>query len=385
MQNALKLLRFPTGSFQRVLVTIAQVLLLVLLASANLVAESPAQPSQPSAGPELLPALQPDPSADAKADAPLVGEIPSPNDVDSGLPACCDCPPRPDDQFWYFSSRHLCGGCCPPTGDPELRVWRHDNETECRQPATLDEFFASDDPEAVTCIYVHGARVTEQVAFSRLHDLHRAIACGLPADVKLRMVCYSWPNSRSIRVLRDFRTAYNSVQPHCYYLGWLVSRIDPQVKVSLLSFSLGAQVIGGGLHVLAGGNLQGWSIDSPPRATPTRVVLWTAAENNLWLLPGNLHGRALDVVDGMLLINNRCDPVLKRYRWMERRLRYRPAALGYAGLPCCTSLGRHAGKIEQYNASGSLGISHAFQPHIDSHCIMGLTRPYLLWQELPGD
>jgi hypothetical protein len=237
----------------------------------------------------------------------------------------------------------------------------------------MEEFFAADDPTAITCIYAHGARVTEQRAIARLPRIYDALVCDLPPDVRVRMVLFSWPNPKSVRVLQDFRVAEKFATPHGKYLAWLMENLDPADRVSLLSFSLGAQVLTSALNDLS--NRQ-----CPREQRRIRVVMWTAAEANTWILPGGRHGHALASVDRLLVIKNSCDPLLKRYYLMSPERH--PKALGFCGVPCLDRLSEMALRIRQIDAGASLGFTHAYRRHIDAPKVVGMTRPYLFWQDV---
>jgi hypothetical protein len=291
---------------------------------------------------------------------------------------------RPGDELWCISTRHLCDVCkCDICGEccicrdpnPPLRVWRIDRCSGAQHASSLDEFLAGDDPDAITCFYVHGARVTVASALNQLPLVYAALTCGLPPEQRVRMVLFSWPNPKSAHILHDFRVAEIGIEPHGRYFGRLLARIDPRVKLSVISFSLGAQIVTGGLHELARSGLQG---GRPLRLV--RTVFWTAAVDNQFILPGGRHELALKAVDGMLLINNHCDPIVKRFRLITRC--YRPEALGYTGLVGAALLGADNSLIRQLDATRSLGVSHGHQRHLDAPDVVGATRQYALWHDL---
>jgi hypothetical protein len=237
----------------------------------------------------------------------------------------------------------------------------------------LEEFHAHDDPGVITIIYAHGARVTEYRAFARLPLIYDALVECLPPDVRVRMVMFSWPNPKSVRVLNDFRRASVQACPHSQYLAWLVANIDPQVRVSLMSFSLGAQLVTGALESLSADG-------GPGDQRRMRVVMWTAAETNTWIEPGGPHGHAMDSIDRLLLVNNSCDPVLRRYALMSPCSD--PVALGFYGLPNLQAFGADASRIRQYDGGAELGATHGYRDHLEAPTVVALTRPYVFWQDV---
>lgn len=279
---------------------------------------------------------------------------------------------RPGDELWYISSRALAKvPWCD--GPPPLRVWRHDACSGAKSPSSLMEFFAHDDPQVVTLIYVHGARVTEFRAFARLPLIYAALTRHLPCDVRVRMVMFSWTNPKTVRVLRDFRVASACAAPYGESLAWLASHVDPQVRVSLLSFSLGAQVVSRALDTLGGD-------ENLHLRRRMRVVLWTAAESHEWMVPGGYHGRAIHSIDRLLLVLNTCDPVLKHFPLISPRTD--PHALGYCGFDDLQAFGVDATRIHCINAASQLGVSHSYRRHLESPMVIAATRPYVFWQDV---
>ncbi|MEQ8786600.1 MAG: hypothetical protein RIC55_09890 [Pirellulaceae bacterium] len=283
---------------------------------------------------------------------------------------------RCGDELWCISSRDLPAvSCIALDQPPPLRVWRQDPCSGRTAPSSLEEFFTHDDPGVITLIYVHGARVPESRAFARLPLIYQALVEHLPGDVRLRIVMYSWSNPKSIRVLNDFRIASAGAAPHGEGLAWLVSQIDPRVRVSLLSFSLGAQIVTRALDTLG-------SEENLPSRRRLRVVLWTAAESHQWIVPGGYHGRAIHAVDRLLLVMNTCDPMLKRFPLISPRTD--PHALGYCGIDNLPAFGDDALRIRQIDAGAELGVSHGYRPHIEAPMVVAATRPYVFWQEVDG-
>ena len=105
--------------------------------------------------------------------------------------------------------------------------------------------------------------------------------------------------------------------------------------------------------------------------TPIRAVLVAAGVHNYWLAEGRYHGRALELVDSMLLINNTCDGALKRYRFVDTSRS--AAALGYTG-PAGWS--PHYAKIRTVDACRGIGRLHNWDVYLASPQYMALARQY---------
>jgi hypothetical protein len=109
-----------------------------------------------------------------------------------------------------------------------------------------------------------------------------------------------------------------------------------------------------------------------------QVVFLAAALDSNWLLPGHRQGKAMSQVGGMLLVNNCCDMLLKRYHrlycsgWAT--------ALGYTGLATGRLKSDDRSKVRQVDASGYVGKRHQFAGYICSPGLVARMRPYLLFE-----
>ncbi len=106
------------------------------------------------------------------------------------------------------------------------------------------------------------------------------------------------------------------------------------------------------------------------------MVLIAAAVDNDWILPGHCHGRALSVVDRLLLVNNGCDRILARYHWLYGR-RSCAEALGYTGLVGGGQLGAELSKITQFDACCNVGTDHDWALYFGSPAVVGRIVPLL--------
>jgi hypothetical protein len=122
-------------------------------------------------------------------------------------------------------------------------------------------------------------------------------------------------------------------------------------------------VVTGALHLLAGGQLSGLQLGErahPSRRPPIRAALVAAAVHESWIRPGSVHGRALEQVDQMLLVNNHRDPAMRFYH-LAFAGRVRP--LGYGGISRA-SLGEFADRVRIVDATGAVGRSHALGDYV---------------------
>jgi hypothetical protein len=123
--------------------------------------------------------------------------------------------------------------------------------------------------------------------------------------------------------------------------------------------------------LLGGGELVGQTLPQA-RPRPLRVALLAAAVHNYWLQPGACHEHALSQIDRLLIQYNSCDPVLQRYKCVEKRAR--PAALGYTGMHVDETLGAW---IDQRDVCCIVGKSHAEARYFNSSTLTDEIRETL--------
>ena len=293
-----------------------------------------------------------------------------PEDTGSASTTVCPTCVRSEDQIWIISTRRL---GCPVAIDAAPNFGVHRRLTDGSWvSSSIAEFIAADDSAIPTCFVIHGNQVDAALAVSQGMRAYQALTASLPADQPLRFVIWSWPSDRIHGILKDVRIKAARTTTEGKYLAWTLHQLNPQTPVSLVGFSYGARITTGAMHVLAGGSLNGFSLPTSqsPRA-PLRAVLVAAALHNHWLAEGHYHGRALEVVDAMLLITNSCDSALRRYRFVDTSLSAR--ALGYTG-PAGWS--PHYDKIRQVDACRDIGKAHDWELYLASPRYAALMRQY---------
>lgn len=277
--------------------------------------------------------------------------------ADTAVP--CRSAVRPCDSIWLVSTRGL---LC---GDPRLQVnrlsYKFLNENNQWQNADLATFLAADDPGTTTVFWMHGNRSTRAQAISEGLGTYRGMARCSTCDTPMRFVIFSWPADRiDGGQLDDIRIKAYRTDSQGYYLAWLMDRVRPDVRVSVIGYSYGARIAAAALHFLGGGRVNGWALEERvhPGRRAIHAALVAAAIDNHWLLPGHRYGRALSQTAHMTIIYNPCDRVLKRYRFLYCR-KSSAQALGYtgfAGLNRLSATDRR--KIRQINSSPYMGKSH---------------------------
>jgi hypothetical protein len=314
----------------------------------------------------------------------------------SSRPATCRVCVRPADQVWIISTRQL--GCATVIdASPDFGVQRRLADGSWAT-SSIAEFIAADDAALPTCFVIHGNQTDAGLAKAQGMRAYRALTASLPAEQPLRFVIWSWPSDRIHGILKDVRIKAARTTAEGIYLGWTLHQLNPQTPVSLVGFSFGARIATGGLHVLAGGSLNGYSLPPTlplppgegrgegngnaafPSRVPFRAILVAPALHNYWLADGQYHGRALEIVDDLLLVKNSCDSALKRYRFVDTSRR--ADALGYTG-PAGWS--PHYSKLRQVDACCDLGKAHDWELYLASSRYTALMRQHAWPRAVPAN
>jgi hypothetical protein len=283
---------------------------------------------------------------------------------------------RPQDQVWLVSTRHL--GCTVGEQyDPPLQYWQY--ERGLWQPRTAAEFFAADSADIITPVYVHGNRIDAGLAGSYGLWVYFELVGKLDAEPPVRFVLWSWPSDQIRGPLNDVRAKAERSDIDGWYLGCFLARLRPEVRVGLVGYSFGARIASGAVDLIGGGSLWGQSLPAGKRPS-VRVVLWAAAEDNTWYLPNQFHGHALAAAEAWFITLNYCDPVLSRYRFIDRCSN--PEAVGCVGIYGRNLLPSDVNRrIEEVNVSNIVGDEHNWRPYLYSLYIQGRTREYMLWHD----
>ena len=285
---------------------------------------------------------------------------------------------RPQDSIWLVSTRHM--GCVSneDATRPMLRLWQYDHGSGW-MPSTVDAFVSTDDANEITSVYLHGNRVASQEATAGGLTLYRLLVRNAPEQARVRYVIWSWPSAKTSRPLQQLHEKAGRTLSEGYYLGWFLSRIQREVRISLIGYSYGPRIMTGAMHLLGGGSVAGWSLPVEPAENQQRlrVVAFAAAVDNDVLLPGHYHGKAMSTVDHMLLCYNPIDPVLKRYHVVSKRRH--ASALGRTGLACPQRLGEAAARVDQINVASTIGRTHDWDAYTCSSSLIHEMGRCALW------
>mgnify|MGYP002622776040 CR=1 FL=1 len=301
--------------------------------------------------------------------------------VECRADSSCDCGPCPreQDQVWLVSSRGL-WGCDWESNVTRLKVSRYDR-TEKWVASDLQSFLNTDDADTVTVVFLHGNRIDSCTAYQTGWSAYRRLTSCAAAQ-PVRFVIWSWPSSRECGPIRDARIKAARTDAHGYYLAWFVDQMQGDVPVSFWGHSFGARIATGALHLLGGGALAGHRLErrDPGALRPMQAALLASALDSDWLLPGHRHGDAWPQLEGLLLVNNRCDRLLQRYHLLYCRRSCR-RALGATGVSTRRLPADQAAKVYQIDACCYVGKQHRLVNYLCSPTLMAHIRAHLLFEE----
>ena len=233
-----------------------------------------------------------------------------------------------------------------------------------------------------TVVYVHGNQVTHSMTRRRSLDLYRKLAANACDDRPIRFVIWSWPATEIKGILKDYRVKAARTRPIGWELAWALDQLPPESPVGLLGYSYGARIIGGAMHVLAGGDLSGLSLPEPvhPNRPAMRVAFIEAATHAHWFGPGRYHGLAMEQINQLLLVVNHLDPAMRLYHMTSGNSR--PNAMGHSGPACLTAESRE--RVTCLRASRCVGRTHDLYEYMSKRSIMTPIWRHLTYVEEPA-
>ncbi len=262
-------------------------------------------------------------------------------------------PVRAGDSVWEVSSRHLSGSC--QIGMP-LRISKVVGC--CFQPSSLEEFVA--DPTAFTApqtvIYVHGNWMEWGNARERGLYVYQLLAA--QTSEPIRLILFSWPSERDGRIGPDVREKASLAHVESFYLAEFLKHVPNDRPLGMIGFSFGGAVISGSLQLLAGGSLDCRVLPQPMAAhSNVRVSLVAPAFDRNQFGNGGKYQLALNQIDQLINLYNSSDPVLKRFRFIDRG---EPVAAGFLGISSRNNSAlANDPKIIQFDCTRAAGRTHS--------------------------
>lgn len=294
-------------------------------------------------------------------------------------------------EVWELSTRHYPDRFRSlPSGDLPIRAYKHIPNAGWHFDS-LDSALIDDG--RLTILYVHGNFMERNNARDRVLILNRYLKAKAKRPYRLLML--SWPSAREPHPLRDVYENAESAESQALVVARLLERLGSQSQVSVLGFSFGARAVTGGLHFASGGIVPGYV---PPLQYPYegqlsryRVALVAPAVDRSWVSESGRHSHALDRVDGLINLYNSRDPILRRFRFIDRLSR--PVAAGFAGFlgaqgfesiadPRSTQPLTTTKRIEQYDCGGVIGTTHSERSYYGECPYFCKVLDHLLWNDL---
>jgi hypothetical protein len=258
----------------------------------------------------------------------------------------------------------------------------------CWLRSDIEEALPANGTGMLTIIYVHGNFMERNNALERVRIVERYFR--EQTDRPFRLLMLSWPSQRESKPLRDVLANAESAECQSLYFAWMLQRLRNEPQVSVLGFSFGARAVTGGLHLDAGGAIPGLTSPPTPNQDPTikyRVGLVAPAMDRHWLERNGRHQLAMTHVESMVNLYNSKDPILRRFRFIDRISR--PIAAGFAGFtgiallsdPRVTSPLTGQSRIRQYDCGSVIGTTHSEKSYYGECPYFRKVIQHLLWKE----
>ncbi|MCU0715184.1 MAG: alpha/beta hydrolase [Pirellula sp.] len=260
------------------------------------------------------------------------------------------------------------------------------SETE-QSAAPQSASLAIDKP---TIVYVHGNFMERNNTLERVRIIDGYLKRKAREDY--RLILFSWPSQREAHPIRDVYENAESAEDQALYLAWILKQLRSQSRVSILAFSFGARTATGALHLDAGGRIpaMSWNSFESKREIPYRVGLIAPAIDKTWLDDCGRHQLALSQVSHFVNMYNSKDPVLRRFRFIDRLTR--PIAGGFSGfegLTDATSTFNVTGgasengglglSVKQFDCSRAIGSTHSEKSYLGECPYFQVMIDTLLW------
>ena len=231
-------------------------------------------------------------------------------------------------------------------------------------------------------VYAHGNWNSIGTARQRALMIYRKLQARSQGPVTF--ILYSWPSERDKGFAKDIRRKNLRLSTESHHLARLLNRFSSDTRMSFIGFSFGCPLICGALHLERGGTLAGATLpESIERTEMYRLSLTAPAFDRDRLGPNGTYRFALGNVSQIVNLYNSTDPVLKRFRFVEKG--YSPVAAGYSGLPrfsyYCSGPGEAktcTPGLKQFDCRASVGRTHSEEGYICNTASYAVTVSNLL-------
>lgn len=158
--------------------------------------------------------------------------------------------PRPQDEVWLISTRNISAGTIRPAPLSQFVCKRSVGTAWETVPVENLLHLQNNDTSKPTVFFIHGNRTEAFWARRRGKQAYQSLignsAAPLPA---VRFVIWSWPSDpMKENFLADFRLKMDRSFVDGQIFGEYLSRLNPQQKVTIATYSLGAQIAATGVE-----------------------------------------------------------------------------------------------------------------------------------------
>lgn len=289
-------------------------------------------------------------------------------------------PPRSaaGSRLWVVSTRdgrEVEGGLAPA----EFRVWSGASRglgRECR----IQDLVSGLAPQAPLVVMVHGSFVEWK---SVVRDAFPTF-CWLQGSspmTPLNVVVFSWPsdNTPQMNLAADVNFLGRRAGLQGVYLADLLSRIPPEHPVCLIGHSHGGRVVAAALHVLGGGQVEGWRFAGGQfQGHRIRAVLAAAAIDRHWLNPGELYDRTPGRVEKLINLVNQEDLPLVIYPLRSPALSQAVALTGFRPEDH-RAIGPAASRLFDIDVTDLIQTRHTWANYYRQPEIAALIRPHVFF------
>ncbi len=291
-------------------------------------------------------------------------------------------------EIFEISTRHLCDQFRSINFDHpnvEVNQWSANRWLRSDMEAALP----TTNTGKLNIIYVHGNFMERKNALERVRIVDQYFKA--QTDRPFRLIMLSWPSQPEKKPLRDAFSNAESAECQSLYVSWMLQRLRNEPQISLLGFSFGARAVTGGLHLDAGGMIPGYATVPSPKTDSSlnyRLGLVAPALDRNWIERNGRHNLALSHVESMINLYNSRDPILRRFRFIDRLSQ--PIAAGFAGFsgiatladPRATAPLSGQSRVRQYDCGSVIGTTHSEKSYYGECPYFRTMIKHLLWNDL---
>jgi len=279
---------------------------------------------------------------------------------------------RSADQIWLISSRGICSRYAPST---ELTYSRRIQGNQWSRES-FDSFTgaADDGRQRRTLIYIHGNRTTQQEALTGGLAVYDQTFLEWKDAPPVRFVIWTWPSDRIGREIKDVRTKANYAEQHSFHLARLLTQMKTHRQVAIIGYSFGGRLAINALHLVGGGNVDGFRLDAEDRSIPpvNLTLMAPAIRNDCFCCDKWL---ALSSINQLFILYNSKDIYLRFYKLAKFDFNHK--ALGFTGMQSYRRGYLSKDQIKQFDASTRVGADHSYLSYIVDKRVESLVRSNL--------